>query len=162
MTAREARSPIHSFLRNEIPDHSGRVLDDILKFSDRELEIIHDYIQWIFPLLVLSSAVPSSPVLTKIEIQDIRNDEVAVCNIRRAKERMLDFYERNDHWLVPHDHNHLRITRIIRSLHLLVGADYAEEFLEAIMERVVEAGRPVSRKNVDYWMDAANLKSQSL
>jgi hypothetical protein len=34
---------------------------------------------------------------------------------------MTRFYPGNDHWLVAYDHNHLRITRIIQSLRLLVG-----------------------------------------
>jgi hypothetical protein len=32
---------------------------------------------------------------------------------------MIVFYERNQHWQRLHDHNHLRISRIIRSTKLL-------------------------------------------
>ena len=34
---------------------------------------------------------------------------------------MLVFYRDTRHWRAPVDHNHLRITRIIRSLRLLVS-----------------------------------------
>lgn len=155
-------SPIHSFLRNELKDHSGRYFEDVLKCSDGELERWHDYIQWLFPLLVASSFVSGAPKMSKAEIEAIKRDALAIRNLLRAKDRMLEFFGRNKHWLVHHDHNHLRITRIIRSLFLLVDRDEAQEFLEAIMDIVVRAGRPVSRKNIEYWLDAADARPLEL
>lgn len=151
-------SLIQSFLRNELKDHSGRYFEDVLKCSDGELERSHDYIQWLFPLLVASSSVSGAPKISRDEIEAIKQDALAIRNLIRAKDRMLEFYGRSRHWLVPHDHNHLRITRIIRSLFLLVDRDEAQDFLEAIMDIVVRAGRPVSRKNIGYWLDAADAK----
>ena len=38
------------FLKKSGPDAHGRYLQDILKFTDEELEECHDQIQWSFPL----------------------------------------------------------------------------------------------------------------
>lgn len=152
--------PLLAFLAGEAPDWAGRYLDDILPLSDALLEITHDYIQWLFPLPTPSTAVPGAPILTKSEIDAIRSNLVAQENLRRAAERMLDFYGATGGWLVWHDHNHLRITRIIRSLWLLLGPEEAEEFLDQIMHMVAKAGRTVSPKSMKFWRDAAG-KSRS-
>ena len=67
---------------------------------------------------------------------------------------MLDFYRARDHWLRSHDHNHLRITRIIRSLRLLAGEAPADAFRSAILARVAEGGGCVNRATLDYWAQA--------
>ena len=41
------------------------------------------------------------------------------------------------------DHNHLRVSRIIRSLALLQGKEAAKQFLALIEARVEAAGNPV-------------------
>jgi hypothetical protein len=145
---------IFDFLSGTGRDASGRCLDEILAFSDEELESRHDYIQWLFPLDAPSRAVPGSPVLDGTDAAAIRASHACQANLRRAVERMRHFYEANDHWLVPFDHNHLRITRIIRSLVLLVGRPEAKEFYDHIMSRVEAAGRPVANSSVAFWRNA--------
>ena len=148
-----------SFLTGETSDASDRHIVDVLSWDDAQLEASHDYIQWLFPLLVASSAVPSAPILSRKEIQTIRESDAAQASLRRAAERMLAFYRATDVWLVWHDHNHLRITRIIRSLWLLVGPEAADEFLDEIMFLVAKAGRPVSAKSIKFWHDAAGIRA---
>ena len=96
--------------------------------SDGELEAYHDWVQWLFPLPTPSAAVPGSPVLTTSDIAAIRADPRAVATLERASERLMRFYKSTDHWLVRYDHNHLRISRIIQSLRLLVGPEAARRF----------------------------------
>jgi hypothetical protein len=67
---------------------------------------------------------------------------------------MLSFYRRTDRWLVRDDHNHLRITRIIHALRLLLGEDDARDFYNAVMALHRAAGSPVNPRNLRYW-DAA-------
>jgi hypothetical protein len=135
-------------------DAVGRYFDDILEMDDFELEIVHDYVQWLFPLPTFSSAVASAPILSRADIAAIRDSHSALENLRRATDRMRRFYDSNDTWLVAHNHNHLRITRIIRCLRILVGQKEAEEFFHEIMVRVAKAGQPVSLGNIRYWRDA--------
>jgi Opioid growth factor receptor (OGFr) conserved region len=154
----DARSPILEFLAGSGPDASGRFLRDILAYTDTELELRHDYIQWLFPLDTQSLAVPSSPVLTPSEIAAIQGSGCACENMTRAAERMARFYRENDHWLIPVDHNHKRITRIIKSLRMLVGQREAESFYTSILSRVGEAGDRVTESSQRYWQEAVGLR----
>ena len=147
-------SPIVEFLSGRGQDLRGRSLEDVLAFSDGEIETHHDFIQWLFPLDTPSGAVPGSPVLTSKDIADIRACQLCRANLMRASERMRWFYGENDHWLVPFDHNHRRITRIIKSLALLVGNQEAEEFYRFIEKRVADANAPVSATSRRFWREA--------
>src|SRR4051812_43432996 len=121
-------APLLAFLAGRAPDGKGRMIEQVLGFSDRDIERHHDFIQWLFPLPTRSGAVPDAPILSPAETEAIRRDARLQQPIRRALDRMSDFYSRNDHWLVRHDHNHLRITRIIRSASLLLGNEPARSF----------------------------------
>ena len=142
------------FLEGVSPDHRGRRIDDILAFSDLELEAEHDFIQWLFPLPEASAFNPFAPTLAADKIVAVRRSPLARQNLRRAVERMLRFYRNTDQWLSPADHNHLRITRILRSLSLLLDRSRAEEFLSAVEARVDAAGGRVNSESRTYWRQA--------
>lgn len=140
-----------SFLQGTGRDSQGRYHADILKFSDEELEEIHDYIQWLFPLREKSMAVPGSPVIESDEmIQTLRSDAEVRAHMFQALERMKQFYGDNDHWLEQGNHNHLRITRILKSISLLSSPENAREFYKFIMQRV-ESAQPVTKESLEYW-----------
>jgi hypothetical protein len=147
-------SALHAFLAGVGPDGRGRRLDDVLALPDRDLERIHDYIQWLFPLTTRSGAQPDAPVLTPSDLAAIPADAIAVANLRRAADRMLAFYRANDHWLGRSDHNHLRISRIIACLRQLVGGEVARAFYDSVMARVQEGGKRVDPHNIAYWQRA--------
>jgi hypothetical protein len=142
------------FLTGEGRDHRGRFLADVLAFDDSSLEQSHDYIQWLFPLPEASRFSASAPVLSHEEIALIRASGTARANLLSARDRMLAFYRANDHWLVPFDHNHLRITRIIRCLALCIAEEEARSFHQAILALVEAAGNPVNGDSLRYWQDA--------
>lgn len=147
--------PLHAYLAGLGPDGRGRLIDAVLGFSDEELEAAHDYIQWLFPLPERSSAQPQAPVLTGPAIQSIKTDRRALGNLARATERMLRFYRDTAWWLRPYDHNHLRITRIIRSLNLLAGPGEARRFHREILALHEAAGAPVNDRSLRYWAEAS-------
>jgi hypothetical protein len=126
---------------------------------DDALEVVHDYIQWLFPLPTRSMAQPDAPVLDAAEIDAIRADPRSVARLEQAAARMLRFYEATGHWLTPHDHNHLRITRILECLRLLVGPDAAQAFHAAILARNEAAGSPVNGMSLAYWRRAVERSS---
>jgi ADP-ribosylglycohydrolase len=139
------------FLRGTGLDSHGRYHADILKFSDEELEETHDYIQWLFPLREESRAVPGSPHIESDEaVRILRGDEDVQENIVNALVRMERFYRDNDFWLSQNDHNHLRITRILKSVSLLSSKENARDFYDFIM-RKVEAAKPVTEESLEYW-----------
>jgi len=147
-------SEITSFLSGAGTDHRGRRLRDILGFGDDALETTHDYIQWLFPIPEQSAFNPWAPVLTTGDMDELRHYPDALDNLRAAAQRMLEFYRNNVHWLTATDHNHLRISRIIRSLKLIVGQEEADRFYDEIMRLVKVAGSPVSANAVAYWRRA--------
>ena len=147
--------PLHAFLAGIGHDSRGRYATDVLSFSDKELEAAHDYIQWLFPLLTRSAAQPDAPVLTDSQIRAIRIDPAAACTLTQATERMLRFYGNTRWWLTWQDHNHLRITRIIRSLKLLQGSTVAQRFHAAILAMHASAGAPINPRSLQYWSEAA-------
>lgn len=139
------------FLQGTGLDSHGRSHSDILKFSDEELEDVHDYIQWLFPLREASEAVPGSPFLESEEtIQILRNNEDVQESMVTALVRMHRFYRDNDFWLKQNDHNHLRITRILKSVSLLNSQENAQEFYDFIMRRV-ESAQPVTAESLEFW-----------
>jgi hypothetical protein len=145
---------VASFLEGDGRDGRGRTVFDVLSMNDADLERTHDFIQWLFPLPERSAAVPDAPVLTEAEVETIRTSTLAQCALAAATDRMAAFYAATPHWLAPHDHNHLRITRIIRSLRLLSGAEQADAFKSVIMARVEATRAPVNARSLGYWATA--------
>lgn len=146
--------PIVAFLEGEGVDGRGRTIFGVLGMDDAELELTHDFIQWLFPLPEPSSAVPDAPVLTPADVEAIRNSIMAQCALAAATDRMEAFYRATHAWLQAHDHNHLRITRIIRSLRLLRGDAEADAFRDAILSFVETTRAPVSARSRGYWATA--------
>jgi hypothetical protein len=147
-------SPIVQFLEGTGTESRGQTIAEILALSDNELERRHDYIQWLFPLAAPSQAVPGSPVLDSSDIAALARSAAARRNMAAASARMRRFYASNAEWLCPYDHNHLRITRIISSLRLLVGDEQADEFRQAMLEHVSRVGHPVNARSLRFWAEA--------
>lgn len=146
--------PILAFLEGEAMDPRGRTVFEVLAMNDVALEHTHDFIQWLFPLPEPSAAVPDAPVLGPEDIRAIRESELAPIALAAATDRMTSFYWATHDWLMPNDHNHRRITRIIRSLRLLVGDAEADAFRAAILERVEATHAPISARSRGYWETA--------
>ena len=87
----------------------------MLAFDDEQLEDVHDYVQWLFPVPEPSAAEPDSPVLTPADIEALRG-EAERATALRALARLRSFHAGSTEWQQPFDHNQLRITRILRFL----------------------------------------------
>ena len=143
-----------SFLQDVGPDHRGRYLSDIWKFGDADIERTHDFIQWVFPLDQRSGARPDAPVLEAAEIDLIHKSGPATMNLERSTEWFLGFLSRSPQWLVAHDHNHLRITRMIRSNRLLLGELAADSARAKVMKLADKAKGKISEESLAYWQRA--------
>jgi hypothetical protein len=164
---------IRDFYAGMAPDDRGRYLDDILAMSDAELEALHDYIQWVFPLPESSLANPSAPVLSDRTIAAFAADASLRERLHRSFQRMLVFYgfalnsaqtiergpqfeQRQQIWLRPNNHNHLRLTRMIRSLRIL-GLDADAQALFRALERIYFAlPHAITATSFRYWQQAAS------
>lgn len=147
--------PLYAYLAGRGRDSRGRSAAAVLGWTDQQLEDTHDYIQWLFPLATRSGAQPDAPVLTPAEIKAIRSDPRATGTLAQATDRMLQFYRNTPWWLTWQDHNHLRITRIIRSLNLLVSLEAARRFHTDILALHEAAGAPVNAHSLRFWLEAA-------
>jgi len=95
-------------------------LSDIWDWSNDQLEIEHDFIQWIFPLNEASSYNPDAPVLSIEDIKEFRNSPELQFRVMVSVHTFMRFlYRTVNPWCTEKDHNHLRITRMLKSLRLL-------------------------------------------
>jgi Opioid growth factor receptor (OGFr) conserved region len=156
-------------------DDTGRSFDEILGWDDARLEMVHDYIQWIFPLPERSGANPWAPVLDTQSVAAIRGNAEMQGRLRTAFQRMLIFYgfalegdgvvegprfaAASRNWLHAGNHNHLRLTRMLRSLRVLALEREAAalwEALRALYEREAAAGRrTITPETFAFWRQAA-------
>ena len=141
---------IVKFLEGTFPDYNNRFLSDIWNYDDYEIEKVHNFIQWIFPLDTVSKSVIDAPVLMDDEILDISQSELALHNLIRSKIWFLNFLKRTDNWLTPKNHNHKRISRMIRSLRLLHSGAEARVCLEQVTE-IASARGFYNKIVIDYW-----------
>ena len=142
-----------NFLNHQEKDFKGRTLNDIWKFSDQEIENNHDFIQIIFPLNKPSQSVSHGHYLhNEEEINKIKQNENIQKNIIKSSLWFLSFLKRNHQWKNKYDHNQLRITRIIKSLRLLVSDNEADRFYKSILELLGNA--KVNNTTLEFWKNA--------
>jgi Opioid growth factor receptor (OGFr) conserved region len=160
-------SPILRFYTGEGRDHAGRRLAEIQAWDDTALERVHDYIQWLFPLPEASAFNPYAPLLSGTDIVAFREDDALRERLRASLRRILAFYgfdvgasvtpaanhaARLAAWCRPGNHNLLRITRILRCLHLLGLDAEARAFLAAV--EAEEVARIVGPVTARFWRNA--------
>jgi len=126
----------------------------LLQQTDHQAETTHDYIQWMFPLDEPSHSVNGAPVLNELEIDEIRQSSLAQANLAKSAGWFLGFLERNDHWITKYNHNHLRITRIIKSLRLLASDKAADEFRDKVLALAGDNLNLVDQKARGFWRNA--------
>jgi hypothetical protein len=149
-----ADPPIVAFLGGVGPDSHGRLLSDIWAFSDVEIERTHNFIQWLFPLAEPSLSVPGSPTLTSVDAAALRLSVAAKTSIVRSADWYTAFLSKNSHWKGKHDHNHLRITRAIKSLRLLVSDDKANRFRDGVFAMLGDDADLIGEKALSFWVAA--------
>lgn len=145
---------IVSFLEGKTPDHPGRTLAMALRQTDHQAEATHDYIQWFFPLDEPSRSVNGAPVLTELDIEEIKESILVQGNLAKSARWFLGFLERNDHWITKYNHNHLRITRVIKSLRLLASDKAADEFKNIVFEYLGDDLNLIDPKARSFWNSA--------
>jgi hypothetical protein len=158
------------FYRGEGTDDRGRRLHDYWVFDYQQLEEFHDYIQQMFPLVEPSFFYARAPTFDDATLAHFRRDPVIRENLLKSLEVMLDFYgfaldragpsvtpaahfrERAGDWMVPGDHNHLRITRILNCLMLCGLEEYAQAFHGVLLKTVQP--EHATETTLGYWENA--------
>jgi hypothetical protein len=156
-------------------DGAGRTIAEILDSNFETLEREHDYVQWLFPLPEPSPVNPEAPTVTEAAIGAFQSNAALKATLRRALDRMLAFYglamvhhgqarevvatatftERKSVWLRRNNHNHLRLTRILRCCHLL-GLRAEAQAMGYFLDQLAQA-RPTDVTAVTraFWARAA-------
>ncbi len=170
---------IIGFYSGTEPDHRGRYLHEIQRWPDDQLEKVHDYIQWLFPLLEPSAFNLAAPVLNRESIGEFRARPDLQEKLRVSFRRMMIFYGLETRsgeqvtvnrapnfaakatvWLSPGNHNHLRITRIFKCLNVLGLEAEAKAFFDCLSEIYDdEQSKPVpaiSDETMRYWGEAVS------
>jgi len=165
-----ANEKLLRFYSGEGTDDRDRTIADIWCYSHNELEGVHDYIQWLFPLAERSAFNPAAPLLDAETIQRFQEDEALRRNVERSLGVMLDFYgltlvgnrivraktfsERSRNWLTPQNHNFLRLTRVLKSLSLLGHGERAKQLLACLEEIGRDHQGIVGATTLAYWRAA--------
>jgi len=87
-----ANTRIIGFYSGEEPDHRGRYLHEIQVWPDDQLEAVHDFIQWLFPLPEPSGFNAAAPILNRESMQEFRKRPELHQNLRVSFLRMMKFY----------------------------------------------------------------------
>lgn len=159
----------HAFYRGEGHDHQGRRLEDIWALPPFWLEHTHDYIQWLFPIPEMGHINAFAPLLTTDVQVAFEREALLRQHQQYSLDVMLDFFglERDGSvitaqptlsiqthiWLKAGGHNHLRITRIIRSLALCDQPELAQAFQQSVIDIGTQHG-VVSETSLQFWRDA--------
>ena len=143
-----------NFLLGKEPDFKGRMIDEIWYFTDIQIEGNHDFIQLIFPLNKKSQSSFHGYYLDSQDIVDqIKNNEEATSNIIKSSQWFISFLERNMYWNARHDHNQLRITRVIECLRLLVSDEEADNFYNNVLQLITNNNQ-VNMRTLNFWKNA--------
>ncbi len=158
-----------TFYLNETPDHAGRFLHDIWAFSLEDLEYHHDFIQWLFPLDTPSPFNPEAPTLDTVTVRSFRGSRQHKQNLLHSLEVMLHFYgladtngvviradnfsERSTNWLRKGNHNHLRLTRILRTLHLVGLEQESAALLQCLNQIANDFPAAITPATLNFWQN---------
>jgi len=141
-------SNLVSFYRGQTGDHQGRSLVELQAMSLEAMEASHDSVQWLFPLREKSRFNPLAPTPDPDHVAEFRTDVALRNQLLKSWHGFLAFYglrgddqgvclavdfpARKKVWLKTGNHNHLRISRILRSLTLLGLESQAQSMLKCL------------------------------
>lgn len=182
---KDAKTVGFEFLTGAEKNSHNKYLKDIWGYTDQRLELDHAYIQWIFPLDTPSDHNSLAPVISKSDIDNLASEKLKLIqdNMIHSLSIMLHFYgfcflkpgegkligrheykfsKNKQNWCVMHNHNHLRITRILKSLRLFGLEQYAVAFYQALIraeeeekrEHANELGWLVNPTTLRFWAEA--------
>ena len=159
-------------------DHRGRYIFEYINATDDWLEITHDYIQWAFPNFV-PGMNRYAPLMTNRLTLFIKTNPVAHYYSMKMFERMMLFYgfsfikegdrkgvclKRNSfnrffRWTTPHNHNYLRITRILLFMNS-IGEQKWSSTLFLLLSRLDKKYNLFPDRTNHFWRSACFSKGK--
>ena len=116
-----------------------RNIEQILNYSEDELEEDHSYIQWLFPLHETSNFNPYAPLLDVSYLQQLLAQKpIIIETITKSAEKMMNFWGikpfDQDRLRMLNGHNGLRFSRVLQSLVFHGLQPLAKEMLEVVLD----------------------------
>lgn len=156
-------SEIIDFYRGKKPPSCNHFMSEVWSYSFTQLEDSHDYIQWIFPLDEPSNFNPYAPVLTKEDIDEFKSDPLLLWRLLASVNMYMKFLSHQANiWVGEYDHNHLRITRMLKCLVIMGLHAEAVARLENIM-LIIKAFKkfnppgPDLSESIKFWYEAVYI-----
>lgn len=156
-----------AYLEGKACDDKHRKITDILRYNSIQLELTHDYIQRVFPTKEVSR-FSKIDIITDEDLANFKASEVAQQNVRAMYQKMLCFWKINDTlyqewgknaplrlWNRCNNHNHWRMTRILKSLKMLGMEQEFNDFslrLSTILElRKINNSIRITNETIKLW-----------
>lgn len=164
-------SRVVQFYRLENVHPLKYTIEEMWAWDDRQLERMHNFIQWWFPLDEPSGNSLGAPILTKHEIEQFHTDKEIQKRLLKSFSIMMNYYglafdeeagkierakdfEKRSGWLFPDNHNYLRITRILKSMKLLGFPEISKVLFGALEGLYKEYRIYIGPKTWKYWSDS--------
>ena len=165
MTTNATTQQAVDFLNGTGADHLGRTVTDYLAFDDAEWERCHNHVQWAFPSNEASLYNPHAPVVDMQELKAKLTIAGAI-NVGQLVESFTKFLglEQSNgvwmivdtdkfQWLEPHNHNFLRITRLLNLLSVINENDALG--LLGVLLFIANVSDAIDKRTVVFWSRAA-------
>jgi mannose-6-phosphate isomerase-like protein (cupin superfamily) len=161
-------SRLTEFYRGTGTDVEVRTLEQLWAYTDEQLEGLHDFIQWMFPLRTPSRFNSRAPLMTDADIAEFRAEPKLRANLLRSFEVFLRFlglrrergrvvkrddFEQRGVFHGP-DHNWLRITRVLTSTRLLGLEAESHAFFEFLRSERDSGRSGITAESFRYWENA--------
>lgn len=157
------RSLLDFYLLDQ-PNYEGVNPSGVLDYTLDQLEMCHSWVQWVFPLDEPSAVNPNAPLLTRELIEKL-SDSISFKEIfALLADKFYKFLCMEDRntisnelvpiWITPHNHNFLRITRVIKSALLLKQHNVAEKFYSYAREMYEKYPEIIGDETLKFWVAA--------
>ena len=150
------------------PGNAPYSLESIWGMDDNELDCHHDFIQWLFPTDTPSQYNDDAPILTPDMAKIFREDADIQRHMRRSLERFQAFLgmarnhegnlilvRRPAYAWGSFTHNHLRITRVLRSLGLAGLTTERDALWVLLRDSAEDSSLGITRRTLAFWQQAA-------
>ena len=144
-------SELVSFFRDKIGHPRYGSYEEIISNSDEFWEKTHDFIQWIFPLNESSRFNREAPILDDLSIQQLLALRQTEQKLSLAVDRYKSFLKSHKKWRSGYDHNHMRISRVIKCLRLLSGDQSANAFKYWVASELGDDIDQIHSESRRYW-----------
>ena len=144
-------SELVSFFRDKIGHPRYGSYEVIISNGDEFWEKTHDFIQWIFPLNESSRFNRESPILDDSSIQQLLALRQTEQKLSLAVDRYKSFLQSHKKWRSGYDHNHMRISRVIKCLRLLLGDQSANAFKYWVASELGDDIDKIHSESRRYW-----------